>query len=454
VEESVSENFAVLGLEAIFLLFLIYLSNFFSSSETALTLTSKLKIKEFIEKHEEKDQRESYMHLFNKYLTTILISNNLVNLLASSISTIIFLNLLRGVNEEVVALISTLFITAVLLVFGEITPKIVARLQPDRVFHRSIKVVRVLSRLLDPVEKFILKICDALIWLRYRRRVSEDILITEEDIISIVQVGGEMGVIEEEEERIVKRAFEMKEIEVKEIMTPRIEIVAIEENQTIGDLVELIKEEGYSRIPVFRETIDNIVGVCYAKDVLALLTMKDCEELMGMRVKDIMREAIYVPETMNIDQLLRILRSKKVHIAVVVDEYGGTAGLVTLEDIIEELVGDIMDEYDYDEISEIRKIGERTYVVDGGTPINDLEIELKIQFPETEYETIAGYLLEQFKRIPSVGDELRVGNLYFRVLAVGKNRIERVLVRIEEEGERGREEADRRSDEGEGEGVR
>ncbi|ACM23906.1 Hemolysin-related protein [Thermotoga neapolitana DSM 4359] len=433
VEDPVS-SMLTLGLEGLLLVVLIYLSNFFSSSETALTLMSKVKIKEFLEKKEEESERESYIHLFNKYLTTILISNNLVNLFASSISTLIFLNLLRGVSEELVAVVSTLFITAVLLIFGEITPKVMARAEPDRIFQRSIGVVRFLTRVFDPVGRLLVKISDGIIALRHGKKISEDLFITEEDIVSIVQVGGEMGVIEQEEERIVKRAFEMKQIAVKEIMTPRVDIVAIEENQTVRDLIELIEDEGYSRIPVYRETIDNIVGVCYAKDVLSILAEKDCEEVKNMKVKDIMRDALYVPETMNIDELLKILKSKKIHIAIVVDEYGGTAGIVTLEDIIEELFGDIMDEYDYDEVSGIKKIGEKTYIVDGSTPINDLEIELRIQFPQTEYETIAGYLLEHFKRIPNVGEEAVIGNLYFKVLAVGKNRIEKIMIKVLEGG--------------------
>jgi len=433
VEDPVS-SMLTLGLEGVLLVVLIYLSNFFSSSETALTLMSKVKIKEFLEKKEEESERESYIHLFNKYLTTILISNNLVNLFASSISTLIFLNLLRGVSEELVAVVSTLFITAVLLIFGEITPKVMARAEPDRIFQRSIGVVRFLTRVFDPVGRLLVKISDGIIALRHGKKISEDLFITEEDIVSIVQVGGEMGVIEQEEERIVKRAFEMKQIAVKEIMTPRVDIVAIEENQTVKDLIELIEDEGYSRIPVYRETIDNIVGVCYAKDVLSILAEKDCEEVKNMKVKDIMRDALYVPETMNIDELLKILKSKKIHIAIVVDEYGGTAGIVTLEDIIEELFGDIMDEYDYDEVSGIKKIGEKTYIVDGSTPINDLEIELRIQFPQTEYETIAGYLLEHFKRIPNVGEEIVIGDLYFKVLAVGKNRIEKIMIKVLEGG--------------------
>ncbi|MCD6551625.1 hemolysin family protein [Thermotoga sp.] len=453
MEDPVS-SILTLGLEGVLLVFLIYLSNFFSSSETALTLMSKVKIKEFLEKKEEESEKESYIHLFNKYLTTILISNNLVNLFASSISTLIFLNLLRGMSEEFVAVVSTLFITAILLIFGEITPKVVARAEPERIFHRSIGAVRSLTKIFDPVGRVLVKISDGIIALRHGKKVSEDLFITEEDIVSIVQVGGEMGVIEQEEERIVKRAFEMKQIAVKEIMTPRVDIVAIEENQTVKDLIELIEDEGYSRIPVYRETIDNIVGVCYAKDVLSILAEKDYGEVKNMKVKDIMRNALYVPETMNIDELLKILKSKKIHIAIVVDEYGGTAGIVTLEDIMEELFGDIMDEYDYDEVSGIKEIGEKTYIVDGSTPINDLEIELRIQFPQTEYETIAGYLLEHFKRIPNVGEEAVIGDLYFKVLAVGKNRIEKVMIKVLEGRRDGTGETGGDSSESSGKGVR
>jgi putative hemolysin len=202
----------------------------------------------------------------------------------------------------------------------------------------------------------------------------------------------------------------------------------------VEELMRLIKEEEYSRIPVYRETIDDVVGVCYAKDILSLMSKRKCENVIKMKVKDIMREPFFVPETMKISDLLKELRDKKIHIAIVVDEFGGTAGIVTFEDIIEELIGEVYDEYDQGETVGIKKLEGNAYLIDAMTPLNDIERELGVKFPDTEYETLAGYLLEVFQRIPSTGEEIRVGNFYFKIVASGRNRIEKVLMKVIDDG--------------------
>ncbi len=418
------ESTSSIWFEIIALAFLLYLSGFFSSSETALTSVSKHKIKEHI------PNMKDYLKWSNKMLTTILISNNIVNILASSIATILVLDILGPKNAGLSAAIATTVMTILILVFGEITPKIYARENTDQVFKKTIPTIKVLSVIYSPVVKALMVTSNMIIKLLGGKALPDAPFITEEDIVGVVEVGQEAGVVKEEESFIVKRTFDLRKTSVREIMTPRVEIVAVEENDTVSDLIKIVKEEEYSRIPVYRETIDDVVGVCYAKDVLSLMSRRKCEDVKRMRVKDIMRDPLFVPETMKISDLLSELRTKKVHIAIVVDEFGGTAGIVTFEDIIEELIGEIYDEYDQGETIGIKRLEDGSYLIDAMTPLNDIERELGVVFPETEYETLAGYLLEVFQRIPSTGEDVTVGNFYFRIVASGKNRIEKVLMKV------------------------
>lgn len=270
--------------------------------------------------------------------------------------------------------------------------------------------------------------------------------ITSEDIINAVNVGTEGGTIGKQEGMIVEQTFKMSETDIKEIMTPRVDVVAINENATVEEFFKLVNEEGYSRIPVFREDIDDIVGICYVKDAVALVEQLGWDVARNKKVSEIMREPIFVPDTMKVSTLLKIFKEKKMHMAIVVDEFGGTAGIVTLEDILEELVGEIMDEYDYDETSNIRKVSENSYMVKGTTPLNDIERELDVEFPPTEHETLAGYLLEQFQRIPSVGEELDVNGFHFKIVAATKSKIDRVLMTIKRREADERKGTDRKGD--------
>lgn len=418
-------------LEVITLAFLLYLSGFFSSSETALTSISKHHLKEHVGKG---DSRE-YLHWSNRMLTTILISNNIVNILASSIATIFILDLLGPGSEGAAAALATTVMTILILIFGEITPKIYARENTEKVFKFTIPVVKGLGFIFAPLIKVLMVFSNLIIRLIGGQAMRDTPFVTEEDIVGAVDVGEETGVIRKEEGLLVKRTFEMRRTAVKEIMTPRVDIVAVSEDSSVKELMEVVHEEEYSRIPVYRETIDDIVGVCYAKDVISLLAEKDCESVFKMKVKEIMRPVMFVPETMKIFDLFSQFKSKKVHIAIVVDEFGGTAGLVTFEDILEELTGEIYDEYDQGETVGIKRLEDGSYLIDASTPINDIERELGIKFPETEYETLAGYLLELFQRIPSTGEEIAVGNFHFKIIASGKNRIEKILMKVVEGGE-------------------
>jgi CBS domain containing-hemolysin-like protein len=425
VDDSASSGSIVLQIVAI--IGLLALSAMFSASETALTSMSRLRLLK-------KDEKES-IHKVNRLLTASLVMNNFVNLMFSSLITILFINLFMNLNENLVALIGTVFTTILVLIFGEITPKIYAREYSEKVYQRAEKMLKVCEKLLGPLIKLLLAISNKIVKFFGGEAMEDAPFITSEDIITAVNLGEEKGTIDHQEGLIVERTFQMSETTIREIMTPRVDVVAIEENASLFDLMELVDEEGYSRIPVYREDIDNIIGVCYAKDIVGYIQQHGTDELSKKKVKEIIREPLFVPETMNVSTLLKIFKEKKIHIAIVVDEFGGTAGIVTLEDILEELIGEIMDEYDHDEVSGIKKISENTYLINATTPINDIERELDVDFEETEHETLSGYLLEIFRRIPSVGEEVDVDLFHFKIVAATKNRIERVLMTIKRRDE-------------------
>ena len=323
--------------QLLFLAILLVLSGIFSGSETALLSVGKLKL---LSKSKEKsgENGKSQVHTVNRLLTATLIMNNFVNLLISSVATLVFLRVFQGWDEQVVAILGTLLVTLLVLVFGEITPKIYAREYPERVFDRTSPLLRGSATILAPAVKALMAMSNLVVKIFGGEAMKETPFVTTEDIVSAIDVGKEEGMIDYQESLIVKRTLEMGETDVKEIMTPRVDVVAIEENSSLKQLTKLVDEEGYSRIPVYREEIDNIIGVCYTKDVVGFIENNDVDSLTAVKVRELMREPLYVPETMKVTTLLKIFKEKKVHIAIVVDEFGGTAGIVTLEDILEEIL--------------------------------------------------------------------------------------------------------------------
>jgi len=435
VEEPLSSSLRII-FEILFLIFLIYLSAFFSGSETALTSMGKLKLKEMLEKSKSKDKKEiakEALHRPNRLLTTILICNNLVNILASSIATVLVMDILPRESKGVAVATATGVMTFLILIFGEITPKIYAKENAEKVFERSTKLVDVVATVLKPILWILMGISNIMVKALGGVKMSEAPFITEDELVFVVEIGKKEGILEKEEGEFLSRILDMKNTDVREIMVPRVDMVCIEDDKNLLDLIELIKDEQFSRIPVYHETVDNIVGICYAKDVLSVIDNMNFKDLDKAKVREIMRDVFFVPETMKISSLLKDFKKRKVHMAIVVDEFGGTSGIVTLEDILEYIVGEIMDEYDTDEISGIKKLGENLYVIDAKVPIADLEREIGVKFPKTEFETIGGYLLELFERVPKVGEEMDVGKFHFRILAASRNRIDKIEVSIREE---------------------
>ena len=435
MEEPLSSSLRII-FEILLLIFLIYLSAFFSGSETALTSMGKLKLKEMLEKSKSKDKKEiakEALHRPNRLLTTILICNNLVNILASSIATVLVMDILPRESKGVAVATATGVMTFLILIFGEITPKIYAKENAEKVFERSTKLVDVMATVLKPILWILMGISNIMVKALGGVKMSEAPFITEDELVFVVEIGKKEGILEKEEGEFLSRILDMKNTDVREIMVPRVDMVCIEDDKNLLDLIELIKDEQFSRIPVYHETVDNIVGICYAKDVLSVIDNMNFKDLDKAKVREIMRDVFFVPETMKISSLLKDFKKRKVHMAIVVDEFGGTSGIVTLEDILEYIVGEIMDEYDTDEISGIKKLGENLYVIDAKVPIADLEREIGVKFPKTEFETIGGYLLELFERVPKVGEEIDVGKFHFKILAASRNRIDKIEVSIREE---------------------
>jgi len=434
----------------IFLIVLLIMSGFFSASEISLTAIGRYKIRELIDNEKNDKKKKKYKDFIdnpNHYLTTILVMNNIVNILATSMATVFAVRLIPSSQGTTVGVV-TAIMTLLILIFGEITPKVYAREISVKFFNFSFPIIYYLNTILSPIVWLLVSLSNIVI----RTFGGETIknappLITENEIISYLDISHEEGIIEKSEKYLMQRSLEMKDTPVKEIMTPRVDIVAIENTETVEELINIINEEGYSRIPVYKESLDNIVGIVYAKDIFQKIEeLGDLEKVMKIRVSDIMRRPFFVPLTMNIRDVFKLFLTYHTHIAIVVDEYGGTAGLVTLEDIIEEMTGEIFDEYDdfSDEIN-IKKIEENSILVDGATPINDIERELDIDFPETEFETIGGFLLEHFKRFPKPGEKFTIDNYEFEIISVTVNRIDKVKITVHPE--KNVEEGDEKKDE-------
>lgn len=425
-----------LTLQFVLLGLMLFLSAIFSSSETALSSMTKLRLKELAEKADSKEKRkvvETALHEPNKLLTTILVFNNFVNIFASSLATLIALSLLPNSNAGNATAVVTGVMTLLILIFGEITPKVFATQNPEKVFHLVIRLITFLSYILTPLIWLLVRISNVFIRLLGGNVVKDTPFITENEIVYAMQVGAQEGAIEIEESKMLTRALGLKETNVKEIMIPRVDVIALDENTLLTDALTYVREEGYSRFPVYTDNIDNITGILYAKDIIKAIDERGTDILEKLNVREISRVPYYVPETKKIDSLLQEFKDNMVHMAIVVDEYGGTEGLVTIEDIIEEVMGEIMDEFDEGEVFGIDRLNPTTFIIDSKVPINDIERELDVTFPETDFESIGGYLLELFERVPKVGEEMKVNGFYFRILAASKTRIEKIKMIVKPE---------------------
>ena len=416
------------------LVILIVISGFFSASETALTSFRSI----YLEKLEEEKQYrkvellKKWLKNPNEMLTGLLVGNNVVNILASSLATVVTMNVIGGTSTSSIA-IATIGMTIIILIFGEITPKIIAKNQTIRIAKAVVTIIYYLTVILKPIIKilmFISKFIGRILGIDLKD--NESLMITEDDIISFVNVGEAEGVIEEEEKEMIHSIVTFGETTAKEVMTPRTSMLAFEGNRTIDEIWDELVENGFSRIPVYEETIDNIIGVLYIKDIFEIIKNKKTD----VPIKNFVRPGYFVPETKSIIEILRDFRSMKVHIALVLDEYGGIVGLVTIEDLIEEITGEIRDEFDTEEGEFIHKIDENTYEVDGMIDIETLDKDLSIKLPVSEgYESLGGLIVTELRRVAEPGDELVLDGVKLKVLEVDKKRVSKVLVQTNYSGD-------------------
>ncbi|NLM96624.1 MAG: HlyC/CorC family transporter, partial [Halanaerobiaceae bacterium] len=369
---------------------LVGLSAFFSAAETAIMSVNRVRIRELANDGDKKAIAvDRLINNHTRLLITILIGNNLVNISASSIATFFATELYgsRGVG------IATGLVTFIVLFFGEITPKALVRRHAVKFSKMVAPVLSWIQRLLSPIIFVFVKIIEFFI----RDGDISRSFLSEEEIRRFVNVSEEEGVIKSSEQKMINSIFEFDDTTVKEVMIPRIDMKCIEENADFTELIKLAIESGHSRIPVFKETIDRITGIVYVKDLLELLLEKNSAEA---KIKDYIRPAYFIPESKKINHLLAEMKKKKVHIAIILDEYGGTAGLVTIEDLLEEIVGDIQDEYDL-EPKQIEYINDHEILLDARISIDELnEILPEPVLEEENYETISGFILYQLGYLP------------------------------------------------------
>lgn len=389
--------------------FCVLMSAYFSATETAFSSLNKIRLKTMAEDGNKKAARTLKLaDDYDSLLSTILIGNNIVNILASSLATIFFINLLKN-NDSLATTLSTISLTIVILIFGEISPKSIAKESPEKFAIFSTPIISTFMIVFKPLNWVFRQ------WKKLLNKIfksEEDTGITEEELISIIEEAEEDGNLEKSETDLIKSAIEFNELEVGDIFTPRIDITAVKTEATKDEIREVFKESGYSRIPVYNDDLDNITGILYYKDFFTK-TFDD--------ISSIIKPVIFVTKNKNVNELMNELQQKKLHLAVVTDEYGSTAGIVTLEDILEEIVGDIWDEHDDVEI-DVKEIGEGEYIVAGKANISKVFDEIGVDV-EPEALTVNGWAMDVLSRIPAVGDEFEADGLSAKVLNMNGRRI-------------------------------
>ena len=408
------------SIQIILLVILLVGSGFFSASETALMSLSRIKMR-----HMEEDGVKgaklvsSLVEDSNRLLTSILIGNNIVNIAATSIATSLFTATL---GAQGVAM-ATGVMTVLVLIFGEITPKTISANNPEKASLVVSKPIKFFVIILTPVV-WVFNIITKVIFKLFG--VDDNGVkpfITEEELKTMVNVSHEEGLLEIEEREIINNVFEFGDMQAKEAMVQRLDIVAIDMEDSYDEIIELFKTEKLSRMPVYEETIDDIVGILNIKDVIFL----NDEEIENFDIKKYIRDPFFTYEFKKITQLLEEMKKDKSQMAIVVDEYGGTAGLITIEDLVEVIVGDIEDEYDEEE-DEIQVISSNEFVVEGSTKISDVNEVLGIELESEEFDSIGGYIIGYIKHIPEENEVIEVDNIKFHIELVDKNRIKKIRI--------------------------
>lgn len=425
-------------MQVVILIILILINAFFAASEIAFISLNDAKIDVMVKDGNKKAQKIAKMlKTPSRFLATIQIGITLAGFLSSAFASDSFAddlapilyNAISSISLETWKGISIVIITIILsyftLIFGELVPKRIAMKKSETIAFASIGVINFISIVTSPFVRF-LEFSTNVVSKLFGVTGNEEEVVTEEEIRMMVDVGEEKGTIELNEKEMINNVFEFNDRTVSEIMTPRNEIFALDCNLAMSEAISEIAEDyKYSRIPVYKENMDQIIGILYIKDML--LEQKN----KNTKIKNLIKDAYFVPETKNLNELFSEMRKNKKQIAIVIDEYGGTAGLITMEDILEEIVGDIFDEFDEFE-NEYEKIDENTYLLDGGMPIYECRKILGIDIPEGDYETVSGYLIEELGRIPGEKEKpvLEIEDVVYKIEKIKNKRILKVKVCI------------------------
>ena len=407
------------------LVVLLFCSAFFSASETAITIVGRGRLLALEEKFPQKKKTIEWLLAdMQKVLSVILIGNNLVNIAASAVATSVCM-LLFGQKGLLIAVGG---MTVFIVIFGEILPKSVAISHFERIVLVALPILRLFSYLVLPLLSFV-RIIVQFIGAIFKLDIAGgNTFVTREEIEQMVNIGEASGAIEEEERRMIHGVISFEETKVYEIMVPRTDMVAIAGETTLGDAVKVFEDYGHSRVPVFEDNVDNITGILYVKDIMGVIMAGK----LDIPVKELKREALFVPETMKIADLFDVMRNKRVHMAIVVDEYGGTAGLVTLEDLLAEIVGEIQDEYDR-ETPLVNKKEDGSYMVKGYIDLEDLSEALDYNFESDEADTLGGLILSLSGHFPEQGQHFRYGPWDIEVVEVSKHRIRQARLTLVED---------------------
>lgn len=408
--------------QIIALVILLILSSIFSSTETALTTVNKIRMRTLSEAGNKKADRVLRVtENQGKMLSAVLIGNNVVNLSASSLATSIAIERFGSVGAG----IATGILTLLILIFGEIAPKTMATINADQISLWVSGFIEFLMWILTPVIFIVNKLAmGVLLLFRVDPNKSQNAM-TEEELRTIVDVGEESGVIETEEKEMIHNLFDFGDSEAKEIMIPRIDMTFVSKDATYQEVIEIFKEDKFTRLPVYEETTDNVVGILNMKDLLL------CEDPNTFSIDEIMREPYFTFEHKNTADLFMEMRKSSISLAVVLDEYGVTAGMITLEDLLEEIVGEIRDEYDTDEEDAISQISDREYLVLGSTNLDDVNDELGTSFQSDDYDTIGGYCLELLDHLPECNEiTFAEDGTLLKIMAMDKNRIHKVSIKL------------------------
>lgn len=404
--------------QIIALVFLVAMSAVFSSSETAITSVSKIKVRQL----DQKDNKNA--HLLKKLhdnmqttISTILIGNNIVNIAASSIATILFTNIFHQNG----ALISTVVMTVFVLIFGEVLPKTIAQYKNKSIALKFSRFIYLLTIVFKPIVR-VLNLLTRLVIKLFVGEDEDSSTLTEEELKTLVEVSEEEGVLKNQETEIMINALELKETLAVDIMTPRTSMASVDIEDAESDLKEIIKNITYSRIPVYEDSIDDIIGVLHIKE----LAHKIIEDDRDFKVRDILKPAFYAYEYIPVVDLFKQMRTKNISISIIIDEYGGTSGIVTMEDILEELVGEIDDEYDNEK--EVTKLSDNEYLVDPEMRIDEVNERFDLDIQSDKFDSIGGFVIELLDRMPKSKDEVEFENLKFVVVNVDKRKITQLMI--------------------------